>query len=373
MKSHAPLFLLLLLTLSVGCTFTASEQQRVALTATYATGYAVTPCEGYTQVDVHDPWDTTQLIQRYILVHRDSLLPQPLPSGTLVRVPLSRVVAYNASHCSQLIYLGVDSTLVGVCEPQYIHQPHVTSRVANGEIVDLGESAAPNMERLLDLAPEAIFTTPYKNMNYGAVAQCGIPLIETIDYMEQSPLGATEWVRFMSLFFDQQPLADSLFTATATRYNTLREEAKQATTKPTLLAELMYGGVWYLPGGASYMATLFADAGASYLWQENKSTGALPLSFESVFDKAEEADYWLVKYNKPTDMNYASLAAESPLYSQFRAYKEQSIYACNTNNIRFYEETPLHPDYLLADLIAIFHPHLVEQPYTPRYFTPLQP
>lgn len=373
MKSYTPLLLSLLLALCIGCTLTTTEQQRVVATATHATGYAVIPCAGYTQVDVHDPWDSTRLIQRYILVHKDSLLPHPLPSGTLVRVPLTRVAAYNASHCSQFIYLGVDSTLVGVCEPQYIHQPIVTTRVESGKIVDLGNSAAPNIERLLDLSPEAIFTTPYKNMNYGAVAQCGIPLIETLDYMETSPLGCAEWIRFVSLFFDQQPLADSLFTETATRYNTLRERAMQATNKPTLLAELMYGGVWYLPGGASYMATLYADAGATYLWHEDEGAGALPLSFESVLDRAEKADYWLVKYNRFNNMGYATLAEESPLYTQFQAYKEQRIYACNTNRIRFYEETPLHPDYLLEDLIAIFHPQLIEQPYTPRYFTPMQP
>ena len=92
--------------------------------------------------------------------------------------------------------------------------------------------------------------------------------------------------------------------------------------------------------------------------QDVPGAASQPLSFETVFEKAIHADYWLVKYNQVMDMTYQELRQEYAPYENFDAYQERRVYGCNTGRVPYYEEFPLHPDYLLSDLIQILHPEL---------------
>ena len=41
------------------------------------------------------------------------------------------------------------------------------------------------------------------------------------------------------------------------------------------------------------MAKLLENAGASYIWSDDRTTGSLNLSAEQVYDRASGAEYWL--------------------------------------------------------------------------------
>lgn len=101
---------------AVATAATATESDSTA----YAAGFTVRHADSCTLVDIVDPWDTTRLLQRYVLVDRSAPLPDSLPEGTLVRVPLQRVVVYSAVHCGMLEELGVADRIAGVCESRYI-------------------------------------------------------------------------------------------------------------------------------------------------------------------------------------------------------------------------------------------------------------
>jgi iron complex transport system substrate-binding protein len=135
------------------------------------------------------------------------------------------------------------------------------------------------------------------------------------------------------------------------------------------MAETIYNGVWYMPGGNSYIAHLFRDAGADYLWKEDTSAGSLGLSFETVLEKAEKAGYWLIKYNSPDNLTYEGLIKSNPNYAFFDAYKKRKIYTCNTGKVTYYEDVPIHPDRILKDMVWIFHPELLPE-YQPEYYEP---
>ena len=161
-------------------------------------------------VEVRDPWDTTKMLQRYVLVPAEKELPSELPQGVLVRTPLKRVVAATSVHCGWLDMLGVREELVGVCESRYIDVPFVKQGLEVGQMIDIGEAAAPDVERLIELAPDGMITSPLSNAPYGRVEKTGIPQVKCVDYMEPTPLGRAEWIRFLALFFDREALADSL-------------------------------------------------------------------------------------------------------------------------------------------------------------------
>lgn len=119
------------------------------------------------------------------------------------------------------------------------------------------------------------------------------------------------------------------------------------------------------------MARMIDDAGADYIFSYTKESGSVPMSFETVLDKGQKADFWLIKYNQKQDKTYSELKNDYSPYTNFDAWKNKRIFGCNTSYANFYEETPFHPEALLRDLIIIFHPEIMENEKT-RYFTGLK-
>ena len=337
----------------------------------YAQGMTIRYNADYTAVDVRDPWDTTKLLQRYLLVERAKPLPDGMPKGTVIRVPVRKIVVYTSVHAAILEQLGEVGSIVGVCEPRYMESPVIQTALKAGHIADLGEATAPNVERMLEVGAEAIIASPFQNSSFGPVEKLGIPIVQGADYMESLPLGRTEWVKFYGLLFGKKAMADSVFHSAEQAYLNLKALTATVQVRPTVLPEKKYGSSWYMPGGNSYMAHLFEDAGAHYLFRDIPGEASQPLSFETVFEKAIHADYWLVKYNQETDMTYRAHRQEYTPYANIDAYQNKKVYGCNTGRVPFYEEFPLRPDYLLKDFVWIFHPELLPG-YTPRYYHPLE-
>ncbi|MDR1380981.1 MAG: ABC transporter substrate-binding protein [Tannerella sp.] len=340
-------------------------------TVRYAAGYRVTCHDGYANVEVRDPWNAGRLLQRYLLVPRDAPLPEGMPGGVVVRVPLRRMAVYTSVHCSVLDALGAAGDIVGVCESRYINVPSIKERLRAGLVADLGEATSPVIEKMIETGTEAVFASPFDNGGYGPVEKLGIPIIECADYMETDPLGRAEWIKFIGLLTGRVARADSLFRRTEADYLRIKALADGVERRPALMTGLKYGAPWYVPAGESFMARIYRDAGADYLFARLPGTGGTPLSFETVLDRAIHADLWLIQYNRAEDMTYGALKSDYSPYSRFDAFANRRIYGCNTSYSLYYEEVPMHPDYLLAELIAIFHPQLLPD-YKFRYFAPLK-
>lgn len=369
--------LILLVMLScVGCRTkdrSQSNKSGAVVAMRYAEQIQIDSCDGYWSVRVRNPWDTAKILHTYILVGQDLELPDNLPAGTLVRTPLRKSLIYSSVHCSLLVGLDALACIGGVCDLQYIYQPEVRARCAEGKIVDAGNAMSPDLEKVMDLHPDAVLLSPFENSGgYGRIEKLGIPIIECADYMETSPLGRAEWMRFFGLLFGRKQQADSLFDEVEKRYGNLKALVDTVVARPAVLSELRNGSAWYMPGGRSTIGRLYADAGAAYVWADDTRSGSVPLSFETVFDRGRNADFWLFKYNETVDKTLSSLRAEYAPYAGFRAFRTGNVFACNTGKVPFYEETPFRPDWLLKDLILVFHPECLPGE-TARYFQQLHP
>ncbi|MDH6304941.1 iron complex transport system substrate-binding protein [Parabacteroides sp. PF5-5] len=364
-------FILLVAACSQPAKQATSVQANDSDTIRYATGFTVERFDDFISVEVIDPWNTTQVLQRYLLVERGQALPGNLPKGTVVRVPLRKIAVYTSVHASIIDQLGEADKIIGVCEPQYMDSPTIQEGLQSGRIVDLGMATSPNVEKMIDIDVEYIIASPFQNSNYGQAEKIGIPIIEAADYMEPLPLGRAEWGRFYGLLFQKEAMADSIFRDTEERYLALKSLAKTATKYPTVLSEKRYGSFWYISGNDSYIAHFFKDASADYIFKDIPGSGSTPLAFETVLDQAMHADIWLMKYNQTDEMTYKSLRDEYTPYENFDAWKNRNIYTCNTGKVPYYEEFPIHPDYLLEDLIWVFHPELLPD-YTPRYYQKME-
>ncbi|GHT40995.1 iron ABC transporter substrate-binding protein [Bacteroidia bacterium] len=334
----------------------------------YARGFQIETHIHFKLVQIKNPWHSNKRLQTYILVPKTEQLPEQLPEGIVIRTPLEKTVVFSAVVCGMLNELDVLSSLVGVAEPQYINIPSIRDGIANGTIHDVGQADNPNIEKLMMIEPEVLFTNPVNEAGSGSLGKLTIPAFSCLEWMENDPLGQAEWIRLIGLLFDKEALADSLFFETVRSYNALKEQTATVHYRPTVFAEKKYGDFWYMPGGKSYFAHLLEDAGADYVFRDNENTGSIPYSFETILDQAGKADYWLFKYYSAQDMTYKQLAAGYANYTLFDAYKKQHIYVCNTlKTPDYYQELPLHPDWTLKDLIKIFHPELLPE-YQPRYY-----
>ena len=340
--------------------------------------------EGFSVWTLRDPWDTAAVLHRYVLVSDTAIateriasrLPRADAATSVVRVPLHRVGVATSVHCGLMDELGCSDAIAGVCESQYIDLPTVQSRLADGTITDFGNGMNPNIELIMDVAPDALLLTSFEHSGgYGRVERLGIPIIECAEYMEVSPLARAEWMRFYAELFGTGSRADSILDAVCADYESLRRLAADSTAaarRPRLFTEMLYGGQWFVPCAESTMGIMFADAGADYVFADRHGSGSTALAFETVFDAAADADLWLVKYNSATPLTYTQMEQDYKPYARFSAFSHRHVWGCDLARSHFYEQTPFHPERLLRDLIAIIHPELL--PGTqPVYYQPLEP
>ena len=260
----------------------------------YAQNITITSLKDYYVATLRNPWDTTKILHRYILVDKNVDLPTNIPEGTLVRTPISKAIVYSSVHMSLFNELGAFNSIAGVSDLKYINLENIKEACKKGTIINIGDGMSPDIEKIIDLNPDALLLSPFENSGgYGKVEKLGIPIIECADYMETSALGRAEWMKFYGLLTGKLAQADSIFTLVEQRYQSLSNKALKTKYKPTVFTELKSSSTWYVPGGNSTMAKILYDAGANYIFSNNNSSGSVPLSFESVFEKGEKADFWI--------------------------------------------------------------------------------
>lgn len=362
----APLLLL-------GCGGGAAQKNPAAgdtVRFTHATLLRIVRYDGYSVATLADPWNVGKTLHTYVLVPRDSHIPDgSLPAGaTVVRTPLTRAVSFTTVHADLAVGLGCGSAIVGIADLKYVKIPYILDGFHAGRIADVGSSMSPDVERIIDLSPDAVLLSPFENSGgYGRLDNTGIPVIECSDYMEPTALGRAEWMRFYGMLFGAEREADSLFACVDSSYTALKTLAARAPARRSVLVDKKTGGVWYVPGGRSTIGGLLADAGAVYPFAADTHAGSLSLPFETVLDRAGESDVWLFRYSSARPVTYGELLSEFHGYGRMRPFRERRCYGCNVETTRFYEETPFRPDYLLADLIRIVSPETA-LPGALRYF-----
>jgi iron complex transport system substrate-binding protein len=340
------------------------------ITIQYLRGFSIRYHGSYAEVDVRDPFDSTKLLKRYLLVDRTKPIPKNMPEGLVVKVPVEKSACFYGLTVYEMARLGVNQTLTGVAETQYVKDSLVRAKIKQGKVVDLGEVAQANVERIIEANPEMLVVSPISGGSLKKIEETGVPLVYDCSYLENTPLARAEWIKFLALFFKKEAQANQLFDSVAARYNRVSTIAKAAKTQPTVFTEKRYGQVWYTPGGKSYMARFLADAGASYIWKDDNTAGSLSLGFETVLSKASNADFWIIKTNTPYEFTYTRLKQEYSLYGSFKAFKVGQVIGCDTGRTPYYEDGFLEPDVILTDMVSLFHPELLPG-YVPKYYKKL--
>ena len=303
----------------------------------YARNITMEHKDGYVVVKLLNPWKKRKILKTYYLMPRNAE-SENISDGARVDVPIQRSVVFTSAHANLLEMLHAGKSISGVADLKYMLIPDIQRRAhSKGGIVNCGE-------------------------------EIGIPVIECADYMEESALGRAEWMKFYGLLYGREREADSLFAVVEKNYQALSRRANQSKVTRSVLPDRKVGPVWYLPGGESSVGLLYKDAHGVYAYAKDKHSGSLSMPFETVLDKFGQSDFWILSYRG--DFNRAKLLAEFQGYSMLKPCRTGEIYGCKVDSIPYFEEVSWRPDWLLSDLIQLFHPDLHIAPM--RYYHKLK-
>jgi iron complex transport system substrate-binding protein len=303
-----------------------------------------------------------------------------VPAGyTKVEVPIERTLVMTMLQLSNFSALDALDIVRGITGTKNLFNKDIRQRVKDGRMVKIGMEGNFDTELILAAHPEVIFISPFKRGGYDAIKETGITLIPHLGYKELTPLGQAEWIRFVGMFIGKEHEADSIFAGIESRYNGLRQrvdslinlKSQTSNIKPTVFSGEMHGGNWYAVGGKNSLAQIFRDAGAQYVF-DNDDTGGVNIEFEEMYAAAANADYWRILNSYEGDFSYDALKASEPRNELFKAFKEKKVIYCNMKQTPYYEKSPVMPDVLLSDLVAIFHPELMPADYEPTFYRMLK-
>ncbi len=329
----------------------------------YAKRFAIKQMPDYTILELLGNRNNNEVTATFVL-YKNQKPAYKDENAYYIKTPVSRVACMSSIYTTMLARLHCENTIVAIDNVDYYNYDFIRQKVKENKIAELSRGPNVEVEKTLAIKPDLFLTFGMgnpKNDVDAKLIQARLPIAISLDHLEETPLARAEWIKFISYFFGKEQLADSLFSITEKRYNELKNLTKQVTKKPTVLTEIKYGDAWYIPSGKSYMAHLINDSGGDYFWKDDDKTGSTPLSFEAVYTKAKDCDYWINQYNVNSKKD---LTHYDERYGLFKAFKENHLY--NNNKIQnekgysnYWETGITNPDDVLADLITIFFPELL--------------
>ena len=366
MKNSSYAFLLLLIIL-VSCkkeTVIKKVESTKKTTIKYAKGFDIVEENGFKKLIIKSAYKGSNEIYEYKVYNKSSSKNLNDLDKKIIQVPVKEIIVTSTTHIPMVELLEEEKSIVGFPFSRYVSSEKTRQLIDLGKIKEIGKENDLNTEILLDLQPELIvgYSVSSADKSLSTIQKSGINVIYNGDWLEETPLGRAEWIKFFGVLFDKEQLADSIFNGIENNYLEAKKIALKSTKQQTVLSgAIMSKDIWDLPAGDSFVAQFLEDANVNYLWKNTKGKGSLSLSFESVFEKGINADYWIAPgYFSSKEQMLSS----NKLYEKFNAFKEDKIYSPSikkgkTGGIIYYELSPTRPDLVLKDIIKITNPELL--------------
>ncbi len=333
----------------------------------YAKGLAISHHDNYRLVDISDPEGKSETTYHYALIRKGQSTEGIPKEYTIIETPVEKIICMTTLQLSNFIKLDALDKVIGMPSTHYLFNEQMKKRIEEGKTARIGIEGNFDNELILSLAPDLILVSPFKRGGYESIKDLDVPLVSFLGYKETTPLGQAEWIKFTAMLLGMEDKANNLFDAIEKRYNELLALTDSVSKKPVVLSGEMRSGNWYVVGGKSYLAQQFRDAGAEYFLKNNDETGGINMDFESVYSQGANADYWRLLVSHTGDYSYEALKQSDARYTDFKAFKEKKVVYCNLRQKPFYENAPVEPEIVLADLIKAFYPDLLPD-YQPVYY-----
>ena len=333
----------------------------------YAKGFKADDYGDYKLVEIIDPSGESDVVYKYALVAKGASTSNIPKDYAIIETPVSKVICMTNLQLSNLIKLDEVDKVVGISSSRFLFNPQINQQLKEGKTSKIGIEGEFDNELIMAMQPDLILVSPFKKGGFEAIRNLEIPLITFLGYKEITPLGQAEWIKFTAMLLGIEEQANTQFIEIEKQYNDLKSEVAKVESKPSVLSGELHSGNWYVVGGNSYLAQLFRDAGADYFMKNNSESGGFYTDFETVYAQGANADYWRILNNFNGKFGYEELGASDARYEDFKAFKDKKVIYCNFRETPFYENTPVEPEVVLADLIHIFHPNVLPD-HQPVYY-----
>lgn len=290
-----------------------------------------------------------------------------------IAAPMDNIICMSSSYVACLDAVGADSVITAVSGLRYLSNPRLTQR----QVYDIGYEAAPDYERIVSLQPDLLVTYAIGSSVPDYVMklrEAGVKVLVLYDQVENHPLSRAEYVRLFGALTGKLQEADSVFKGISDRYETLRDEVRDSDMHlKTVLMNIPYADLWYVPGNENYMSMLIRDAGGEILGARKHRRESSVISMEEAYGLARKADYWL---HPGRCKNLSDLRKIHPLFNNL-TFNDMRVFnndrrANVTGGNDFWESGALRADLLLEDLVRILHPEISQTGDTLHYYVELK-
>lgn len=243
-----------------------------------------------------------------------------------------KVIVLSSPHLSYLKMLNVESSICGVLGKRI--------STSEGQILEsVGTFNQIDLEKIIELNPDLIFCNSGQLPDLGRLKEL-FPILVIDEYLSNSPIEKTRWIRFFGDVYGKGVLANRLLDKEKLNYI----EKEKIGDKIIQLNH--FSGKYYLPGCESYIASLVNDAGGDFACK-NKSSNSQILSEEEAILFLNQNEYLLF-----FDWAKDSHGLEDRLSSliQISKNKELRVIYCNAENSLFFERSIESPSLILNDL-----------------------
>lgn len=336
-----------------------------SLPVKYAKGFSVDYYYGFRVITISNPQVPNRVIATYVLKNNKKPLPLDFASAKQINYPAQKTVCFSTTHIAFMDELGLTDSIIGVTNSRFVYNTKVHQNIKRGLTYDVGADNSPDYEKIISLKPDVIMTYGDAEGNDASdtkLNRMGGAVVINFDYMEQHPLARAEWIKFIGVLYNMEDVADSIFNDIETKYNAVKDSVTniRASKQPRVVCNSPFKGIWYMPCGENYTCKLIADAGGDFIWKDaNNSNGLnLSLDYESVFEKAHNADYWLLN---STSSSIRELVEMDSRNKSFLAIQVKSVFNYDkrktaSGGLDFWESGVCHPERILRDLATIFYP-----------------
>lgn len=322
----------------------------------------------------------------------------------IVSKPLERLIVMSTSHVGFLSAIKADSAIVGVSGGEYVCEPEVMKKIADGAITDIGYDANPDYEKILDLKPDLVLTytvSPAKPQFIAKLESLGIKTFTINEHLETHPLARAAYIRLFGALTGKMEIADSVLKTVSGNYMSLRDsiQIKQLAAgkghhnadrnqeqkednpqhgRRKILVNIPYKDQWFIPGQLNYLTNLFCDADGEILGTVPGSSVSGQITVEAAYSLSKQADLWM---NVGWCQTLDQLLSVNPLFEDFLMNIQKNSAAAGYSPERvvwndnrrlnskggndFWESGVVRPDLILRDLIGIFSD---DTSHTPVYY-----
>ena len=339
------------------------DHSSVKTTIKYAKGFTIKQFESYRLITLNNPWKGEQSTFKYVLYSNEK--PKGIDEAIFIKTPIKSIACMSLTHVAFIEKLGLENSIVALSGCDYVSSSKVKSLIAKKSIKEIGIQQNTNYEMLVEESPDFIMGYGIDASSNGQIDKLntlGLSVVLNSEYMETTPLGKAEWIKFVAEFYNEGEKAEIIFSKVEKEYLSLLELTKLIEKKPTVFVGMPWNGVWYVPGAKSFQAQLLRDAGAQYLWLDNEEQSSLVKAKEVIIDEAYNADFWL---NQNSYSSMKDILAFDEKFTGFHSIKEHQLYNNDkrTNSASgndYWESGVISPEVVLKDLIEVFHPELLD-------------